>query len=92
VIRGWSACTTLAAIAAQTVLCQRCRPAYANAYQRDFRQVKGAAAGQTVPYVRFHVVSLRAAEPLKPHAAQPAGIALLRIVANRIMAGLARQE
>jgi hypothetical protein len=45
-----------------------------------------------VPHVRFHVVSLRAAEPLKPNAAQPADIAQLHIVADRIMAALARQE
>jgi hypothetical protein len=45
-----------------------------------------------VPHVRFHVVSLRAAEPLKPHAAWPADIAQLRIVADRIMAAVARHE
>jgi hypothetical protein len=38
------------------------------------------------------VVSLHAAVPLKPHAAQPADIAQLRIVADWIVVALARQE
>jgi hypothetical protein len=42
--------------------------------------------------VRFRVVSRRAVEPLKPHAAQSADIAQLRIVADRTVAALARQE
>jgi hypothetical protein len=45
-----------------------------------------------VPHVLFHIVSLREAEPLKPHAAQPADIAQLRIVADWIVAALAQQE
>ena len=47
---------------------------------------------QTVPHVRFRVVSRRAVEPLKPHATQSADIAQLRIVADRTVAALARQE
>jgi hypothetical protein len=50
------------------------------------------AAGQTVPHVRFRVVLLLAAEPLKPHAVQPADIAQSRILADWIVAALARQE
>ncbi|MBQ5942675.1 hypothetical protein [Massilia sp. AB1] len=42
--------------------------------------------------VSCRVVSRRATEPLKPHSAQPADIAQLRIVADRIGAALARQE
>ncbi len=55
-------------------------------------QFNGSAAGQTVPHVHFHVVPRREAEPLKPHAAQPADIAHLRVVADRIVAALARQD
>jgi hypothetical protein len=37
-------------------------------------------------------VSRHAAEPLKPHTAQPVDIAQLRIIADWIVAALVRQE
>lgn len=55
-------------------------------------QFNGSAAGQTVPHVHFHVVPRREGEALKPHAAQPADVAQLRLVADRIVAALARQD
>lgn len=35
-------------------------------------QFNGAAAGQTVPHVHFHVIPRRAAEALRPHAREMA--------------------
>ncbi len=47
-------------------------------------QANGAAAGQTVPHVHFHVIPRRAGEQLRPHAAVKADPAQLRANAQRI--------
>jgi histidine triad (HIT) family protein len=51
-------------------------------------QVNGAAAGQTVPHVHFHIIPRRPGEPLKMHAAVKADPAQLRANAERIRRAL----
>jgi len=51
-------------------------------------QFNGAAAGQTVPHVHFHVVPRRAGEALRPHGREKADIAALEKVAERIRQAL----
>jgi hypothetical protein len=65
-------------------------------------RIRGAGAVSHREYSAIHLPasigagdasrSFRATEPLKPHSAQPADIAQLRIVADRIGAALARQK
>lgn len=43
---------------------------------------KARGGGPDRVHLRFHVVALRAAEPLKPHAAQPVDVAQLCIFAD----------
>ena len=52
-------------------------------------QFNGAAAGQTVPHVHFHIGPRHQAAALRPHAAEPADSAKLREYADRIIAALA---
>jgi histidine triad (HIT) family protein len=47
-------------------------------------QVNGAAAGQTVPHVHFHIIPRRPGQPLTMHAAIKADPAQLRANAERI--------
>jgi histidine triad (HIT) family protein len=47
-------------------------------------QTNGAAAGQTVPHVHFHVIPRRTGDSLHLHAAHPADPAVLREQAERI--------
>jgi histidine triad (HIT) family protein len=47
-------------------------------------QLNGAAAGQTVPHVHFHVIPRRPAEALRMHAAVKADPSQLRANAERI--------
>ncbi|HEY2020502.1 HIT family protein [Paraburkholderia sp.] len=49
-------------------------------------QFNGAAAGQTVPHVHFHVVPRWEGEPLKMHAREPADADTLEALAKRIRA------
>jgi histidine triad (HIT) family protein len=47
-------------------------------------QINGAAAGQTVPHVHFHIIPRRAGESMRMHAAVKADPAVLRANAERI--------
>jgi histidine triad (HIT) family protein len=49
-------------------------------------QFNGAAAGQTVPHVHFHVIPRRAGEALKPHAREVADPVHLEATAQLIRA------
>jgi histidine triad (HIT) family protein len=49
-------------------------------------QFNGAAAGQTVPHVHFHVIPRWADQPLRMHARERADIAELEALAARIRA------
>lgn len=51
-------------------------------------QFNGAAAGQTVPHVHFHVIPRREGETLRPHAREMADTAKLEALAQRIRAAL----
>ncbi|KGS25856.1 HIT domain protein [Burkholderia pseudomallei MSHR7343] len=51
-------------------------------------QFNGAAAGQTVPHVHFHVIPRWADEPLKMHAREMADAAELEALAARIRTAL----
>lgn len=51
-------------------------------------QFNGAAAGQTVPHVHFHIIPRRAGEALRPHAREMADLAQLEALAARIRAVL----
>jgi histidine triad (HIT) family protein len=53
-------------------------------------QVNGAAAGQTVPHVHFHVIPREANTPLRAHAASNADPAKLKRLADLIVAALPR--
>ncbi len=53
-------------------------------------QFNGAAAGQTVPHVHFHVIPRNANEPLRAHARDMADPAQLEALAARIREALAR--
>ncbi|MBC8745240.1 HIT family protein [Paraburkholderia podalyriae] len=49
-------------------------------------QFNGAAAGQTVPHVHFHVIPRWEGQPLKLHAREPADADTLEALAKRIRA------
>jgi histidine triad (HIT) family protein len=49
-------------------------------------QFNGAAAGQTVPHVHFHVLPRWEGQPLKMHAREPADADTLEALAQRIRA------
>ena len=51
-------------------------------------QFNGAAAGQTVPHVHFHIIPRRAGEALKPHARVAADQEKLESIARLIRARL----
>jgi histidine triad (HIT) family protein len=51
-------------------------------------QLNGAASGQTVPHVHFHVIPRHDGIPLKIHAAERADVEELRVLAERIKAQL----
>lgn len=71
--------------------CMRTTQLVADAVRRAFAapgmliaQVNGAAAGQTVPHVHFHIIPRRPGEALSMHAAVKADPARLRADAERI--------
>ncbi len=71
--------------------CIRTTQAVARAVKRAFdapgiliTQVNGAAAGQTVPHVHFHIIPRRPGEPLLMHAAVRADPKVLEDHAERI--------
>ncbi|SMG37051.1 HIT family protein [Paraburkholderia susongensis] len=49
-------------------------------------QFNGAAAGQTVPHIHFHVIPRWEGQPLKMHAREPADVDTLEALAQRIRA------
>lgn len=51
-------------------------------------QLNGAAAGQTVPHIHFHVIPHAAGSVLRMHAVEPAAEADLKAMAERIKACL----
>lgn len=51
-------------------------------------QFNGAAAGQTVPHVHFHLIPRREGETLRMHAREMADMAKLEAIAGRIRAAL----
>jgi histidine triad (HIT) family protein len=77
--------------------CMRTTQLVAAAVKRAFdapgimiMQVNGAAAGQTVPHVHFHIIPRRPGEQLRMHAAVRADPAQLREQAERICRALVR--
>jgi histidine triad (HIT) family protein len=71
--------------------CMRTTQRVAAAVKRAFdppgiliTQVNGAAAGQTVPHVHFHIIPRRPGETLRMHAAVKADPDILRQQAERI--------
>lgn len=77
--------------------CMRTTQLVAAAVKRAFdapgimiMQVNGAAAGQTVPHVHFHIIPRRPGEQLRMHAAVRADPAQLREQAERIRRALVR--
>ena len=55
-------------------------------------QFNGAAAGQTVPHVHFHIVPRYADQSLRGHARQQQDMAVLKQHAERVIAALAAQR
>lgn len=51
-------------------------------------QFNGAAAGQTVPHVHFHIIPRRSGDSLKMHAREVADMAELEAIAEKIRAAL----
>ena len=47
-------------------------------------QINGAASGQTIPHVHFHIIPRRMGEPLRLHATSRADVERLREQAERI--------
>ncbi|KAI3593865.1 Bis(5'-nucleosyl)-tetraphosphatase (asymmetrical) [Cupriavidus sp. U2] len=65
------------------------------AFQPDgvvISQFNGAAAGQTVPHVHFHIVPRYADQSLRGHARQQQDMELLKQHAARVVAALAKLQ
>ncbi|WP_423192745.1 HIT family protein [Cupriavidus sp. H18C2] len=54
-------------------------------------QFNGAAAGQTVPHVHFHIVPRYASQALRGHAREQASMDVLKAHAERLAATLAKR-
>nr|WP_315596460.1 HIT family protein [uncultured Cupriavidus sp.] len=65
------------------------------AFQPDgvvISQFNGAAAGQTVPHVHFHIVPRYTDQALRGHARQQQDMAVLKQHAERVVAALAKLQ
>jgi histidine triad (HIT) family protein len=79
------------AVSAAMAMVQKMAVALRSALKPDgltIAQFNGAAAGQTVPHVHFHLIPRRKGEELRMHARDMADKAELEAVAQRIRAAL----
>jgi histidine triad (HIT) family protein len=75
------------ALAALMRTVQKLSPIIRDAVGADgvlIQQFNGAAAGQTVFHLHFHIIPIRDGEPLKPHAGSMADQAALAVTAEKI--------
>jgi histidine triad (HIT) family protein len=75
------------ALAALMRTVQRLAPVIRDAIGADgvlIQQFNGAAAGQTVFHLHFHILPIKEGRPLKPHAGQMADQAALAATAEKI--------
>jgi len=75
------------ALAALMRTVQRLAPVIRDAIGADgvlIQQFNGAAAGQTVFHLHFHILPIKEGRPLKPHAGQMADQAALATTAEKI--------
>ena len=86
---GLSEAGAAAAIRATQIVARGVR----EAFQPDgvvISQFNGAAAGQTVPHIHFHIVPRYVDQPLRGHARQQQDMAVLKQHAERVIAALAK--
>ncbi|WP_434660412.1 HIT family protein [Paraburkholderia sp. A3BS-1L] len=79
------------AVAASMAMVQKVAAAVRKSLAPDglmIAQFNGAAAGQTVPHVHFHLIPRRRGEELRLHARDMADKAQLEVTAERIRAAL----
>jgi len=93
ILRGELPCIKVAETDAATVACIRMTQKLAIAVRAALRpdgvfigQFNGAAAGQTVPHVHFHVIPRWEGQPLRMHARDMADADTLEALAKRIRA------